>query len=143
MSRIYPTAPIVGVGAILLEGDSILLIKRAQEPGRGRWSIPGGLVKIGESVKDAIKREMLEETNLTIKVGALADVFDYIQRDASGKIKFHYVIVDFFVEEYEGVAKPLSDAVDLKWIKLDDTYKLPLTSTTRTLIRRLEKKLKN
>jgi 8-oxo-dGTP diphosphatase len=139
MGRLYPSNPIVGVGVIILRDNSILLVKRAQEPGKGRWSIPGGLVKIGETVREAVLREAKEETNLNLTLGEVADIFDYIQRDDKGTIKYHYVIIDFYVSEFTGDAKAGSDALDIKWVNINEVYNYPLTSTTKLLIQKIEK----
>ncbi|MHA1754768.1 MAG: NUDIX hydrolase [Candidatus Odinarchaeia archaeon] len=141
MSRKYPTFPIVGVGAVILKDDSILLIRRAQEPGEGGWSIPGGLVKLGETVREAVVREIFEETGLSISVGEVAGVYDYIQTDADGGVVYHYVIIDFYVNNFSGSPKASSDAVDIKWVKFSEVNDFRLTSTTKLLIQKIEKQL--
>lgn len=94
-TRRYPERPIVAVGAVVWTGSAVVLVRRGREPLRGAWSLPGGVVELGESLEDALRREVLEETGLTVDVGALLVVLDRISRDASGRVEFHYVIVDY------------------------------------------------
>lgn len=137
MSREYPEKPLVGVGALILRGDEILLIKRGIDPGKGLWSIPGGLVEVGETVREAIKREVLEETGLEIEVLGVIDVIDNIVRDESGRVKFHYVIIDFLAKPKGGELKALSDAVEATWVKLSQVEKLRVTKTLKELLRKI------
>ncbi|MHA1721565.1 MAG: NUDIX hydrolase [Candidatus Baldrarchaeia archaeon] len=135
--RLYPEAPIVGVGAVIVKDNKVLLVKRAGEPGRGLWSIPGGLVELGEKIKDAVRREVKEETGLDVKVDELANVTEIITKDEKGRIKFHYVIIDFFATPFEGELKPSSDALEAKWVEFKDLKKYSLTKTVEELFRKL------
>ncbi|MHA1583106.1 MAG: NUDIX hydrolase [Candidatus Baldrarchaeia archaeon] len=135
--RLYPENPIVGIGAVIVKGDKVLLIKRAGDPGRGLWSIPGGLVELGEKIKDAVRREVKEETGLDVRVGEIADVTEIITRDEEGKVKYHFVIVDFFAEVLRGELKPSSDALEAKWVEFKDLRKYRLTETVERLFRKL------
>ena len=101
VAREYPSRPIVGVGVLVKRGDKVLLVRRRFDPGRGKWSIPGGLVELGETVRGAALREVYEETGLNVKLDRLLGVVDYIERDKRGRVRFHYVLVDFlaYVEE--------------------------------------------
>ena len=135
--RLYPEAPIVGVGAVIVKDNKVLLIKRAGEPGRGLWSIPGGLVELGEKIKDAVRREVKEETGLDVKVDELANVTEIITKDEKGRIKFHYVIIDFFATPLGGELKPSSDALEAKWVEFKDLKKYSLTKTVEELFRKL------
>ena len=113
--RIYPERPIVGVGAVVLEGNRVLLVKRANEPLKGEWSLPGGAVDVGESLGDAVRREVREETCLDIEVGPIVEVVDRIRREADGRVRFHYVLVDFLCRPLGGTARAASDAAEVVW----------------------------
>jgi mutator protein MutT len=113
--RTYPERPIVGVGAIVLDGDRVLLVKRAHEPLKGEWSVPGGAVEVGETLEDAVRREVREETGLDIEVGPIVDVLDRIQHDPQGRVRFHYVLVDFVCTPLGGTLQCGSDAEEATW----------------------------
>ena len=137
MSRIYPEFPIPSVSAIIIKGRKILLIKRKNEPGKGLWSIPGGVIKPGEDIISALKRECFEETNLLCEPICLFDIFQLIIRDEQG-IKYHYIIFDFLVKA-EGEAKAGSDAEDAQWFDIEDVLNEKLTRTTRKIIKEVLK----
>ncbi|MEM2109863.1 MAG: NUDIX hydrolase [Candidatus Odinarchaeota archaeon] len=137
VNREYPSQPIVGVGVVIIREGCILIVKRGNEPGKGKWAIPGGLVGLGESLTSAAVREVMEETNLKITIGDVAAVFDYIEQDSKGKIRFHYVIIDFFANNVEGAAKPSSDVEAIAWVDFNDVYKYELTSSTRKLMQKI------
>ncbi|WP_290901656.1 NUDIX hydrolase [Ferroglobus sp.] len=118
--REYPGRPVIGVGAVIIEDEKILLVRRANEPNKNMWSIPGGLVRVGESLHEALKREILEEIGVEIEIGDVACVTEEIFLDKDGRIKYHYVIVDFFAKIKSGEIKAGSDAKEVKWIKLDE-----------------------
>jgi 8-oxo-dGTP diphosphatase len=125
MRREYPDAPIAGVGAVIVrrhpgEPDSVLLIRRGQEPLKGQWSLPGGAVELGETLQEAIRREVLEETGLAIEVVDVVEAFDRISRDAEGRVQYHYVLVDFLCRvlggaEGEQCLACATDAVEARW----------------------------
>ena len=117
--REYPERPVVGVGAVIIEDGKILLVKRANEPNKNKWSIPGGLVKVGETLHEALKREILEEIGVEIENGEVACVTEEIFVDEEEKIKYHYVIVDFFAKIKAGEVKAGSDAKEVRWMNLD------------------------
>src|SRR5262249_5617569 len=114
-SRRYPARPIVGVGAVIVEGGRVLLVRRGNEPLQGEWSLPGGAVEIGEMLRDAVAREVLEETGLEVEVGVVVEVLDRIRRDPSGRVQYHYVLIDFLCHPIGGVLACASDAVDVAW----------------------------
>ena len=116
MKRKYPDQPIVGVGGIVLQEDRILLIKRGTEPSRGQWSIPGGVVLIGETLKEAVIREVFEETHLEVEALAVVKVLERIFRDPEGGIPYHYVLVDFLCRRTAGTLQFDSDAQDARFI---------------------------
>jgi ADP-ribose pyrophosphatase YjhB (NUDIX family) len=116
--REYPKRPLVGVGAIILKENRILLVRRASDPNKGLWSIPGGLVRIGECLRDAVRREVWEETGLEVEVGDLAFVSEEIFR-AEG-VRYHYILIDFFAEVVGGELRAGSDAMDVAWFDINE-----------------------
>src|SRR5436190_22962579 len=100
--RTYPARPVVSVGAVIIDGDRVVLVKRGHEPLKGAWSLPGGVVEIGETLHAALIREVREETCLTVEVGPVVEVLDRISHDASGSVEYHYVIVDYLCRVVEG-----------------------------------------
>ena len=118
--RPYPDRPVVGVGAVVLDGDRVLLIKRGHAPLKGQWSLPGGGVEIGETLEQAIAREVLEETGLTVDVGPIVEVLDRISRDMDGRVEHHFVLVDFVCRPNGGVLRGASDAEDAAWVAIPD-----------------------
>ena len=134
MKREYPKLPMVAVGAVVKKGSSIILVKRTHEPGKGFWSIPGGLVELGEPVKDAVKREVREETGLEVKIDKLIDVIDNIIYDRSRRLKFHYVLIDFLVHPVGG---ELQDASKTRWIKAGELSQYRITKTATKLLQEI------
>jgi len=116
MAREYPAHPVVGVGAVVVRDGKALIIKRAHEPRKGEWSLPGGLLELGESLQDAAHREIKEETGLDVDVGPVIETFDRVHRDDHGRIRYHFVIVDFVCWSNRGVAVPGSDAEGVAWV---------------------------
>jgi len=116
--REYPKRPLIGTGAIIIEGDKILLVKRAYDPNKGLWSIPGGLVRLGETLEEALKREVKEETGVEIEVGDVAFVGEEIFR--FNGIRYHYIIIDFLARIRSGELKAGSDAEEVRWFHFDE-----------------------
>lgn len=143
MSRQYPKKPVVGVGAIILNGDQILLEKRRNSPSRGKWTVPGGLVDLGETAEQAVIREVKEETELEVYNPRLVDVVNYISIDENGAVLYHYVIIDYIVTSKGGKPKALSDADDLKWVPFSEVGEYNLTETFRLFFRRNRQKIEN
>ena len=110
--RRYPDRPVVSVGAAIIDGDRVLLVQRAQEPLKGRWSLPGGVVESGEELRAAVAREVREETGLNVEVGPVVEVLDRISRDDAGRIEYHYVIIDYLCRASSGSLACASDAAD-------------------------------
>ncbi|MEA3437346.1 MAG: NUDIX hydrolase [Thermodesulfobacteriota bacterium] len=139
---IYPNAPRVAVGALVVYQNKVLLVLRGKAPAKGVWAVPGGSVNIGETLQAAAEREVLEETGLQIKAGEVIYSFEKIQRDNAGQVKYHYVILDLEAEPLDPVQTltPADDAVEAGWFTLADLDRLdlPVSETTRTL---LQKKL--
>jgi 8-oxo-dGTP diphosphatase len=143
LSRQYPKRPVVGVGAVILEGDKILLEKRKNMPSKGKWSVPGGLVELGERMEDAVVREVKEETGLEVFEPRLIDVVDYVSLGERGAVMYHYVIVDYLVAVKSGKPKAASDADALKWVPFNEVEKYDLTESFRQFFRRNGQKLEN
>jgi mutator protein MutT len=136
MDRTYPARPIPGVGVIVVNGGKVLIIKRAFEPSKGKWSIPGGVVELGERVRDAAKREVREETGLDIEIKELVTVVDTIVSDADGKIRFHFVLIDFWAELTGGTVKLSGECLEAAWITENDLNSYDLTAGARKAIER-------
>ena len=132
--RSYPERPIVGVGAIVLDGDRVLLVKRAHEPLKGEWSVPGGAVDVGETLEEAIRREVREETCLDIEVGPIVDVLDRIRYDPDGRVKFHFVLVDFVCRPVGGTLQCASDAEEATWAERADLGRYGVADATISVI---------
>jgi 8-oxo-dGTP diphosphatase len=141
VKRLYPKQPVVGVGAVVICDGKILLEKRKNEPGKGKWSIPGGLVELGETVEQTVIREVKEETGLEVEKPEHIDVVDNVVRDDNGEIKYHFVIIDYFVKLKGGTMKAMSDAEELRWVTFDEVEKYDLTKTFRDFFQRNRQKL--
>ena len=114
MQREYPEMPLVGVGAVIVHQDRVLLIRRGTEPMKGRWSIPGGLIELGESLHDAVRREIREETSLDVEPVALVELVDRVHRDET-RVRYHYVIADYLCRVVGGEPQAGSDAAEVYW----------------------------
>lgn len=115
-TRSYPSRPFVGVGAIVVDSGKVLLVKRKHEPLAGEWSIPGGAVEVGETLEGCVAREILEETGLDVTVGPVVEVLDRITRDADGRVRYHYVLVDYLCRVAGGMLQPASDVLDARFV---------------------------
>lgn len=129
-SNAYPVTPRVGVGAITVKDGKVLLVKRAIEPSKGLWAIPGGTLKLGETLQECAAREILEETGIRIKVGDCIYVFDLFELDNKRKVKFHFVVVDFAADYISGEPKGADDALEARWLSPVELSKLPVTKNT-------------
>ena len=134
--RPYPDRPVVGVGAVVLDGPRVLLIKRGHAPLKGQWSLPGGLVDRGEDVETAARREISEECGLEIQFHGLVGVVDRIVRGDDGRVRYHYVLLDFLATPAGGTAQAGSDAEALRWVTLEDLAGLDRTAGLEPMIRR-------
>jgi len=135
--RLYPGRPIVGVGVLIEVDGRYLLVKRAAEPDAGLWSIPGGLIEVGEKAADAAVREALEETGLSVEIMNRVDVVDKIVRDDDGDVKYHFIIIDFLARPLSGEMRPMDDALDAAWAAPEDFIKYELTPTLVELLKRI------
>ncbi|TRO51995.1 NUDIX domain-containing protein [Candidatus Bathyarchaeota archaeon] len=134
MSREYPSRPIPGVAAITLKDHQVLLTVRGKEPRKGMWGIPGGVVEVGETLMEAVKREVFEETHIAVEPIELLAVFDSVSRDESGKIHFHYVLFEYLCNYVSGDVVAGDDAPDARWVDIDDLDSLPIMESTRRFI---------
>lgn len=134
MPREFPEQPFVGVGAIIIEDDRVVLVKRAHPPIQGQWSIPGGALEVGELVRDAVAREAREETGLIVEPGDLLGVYDRVLRHADGRVQYHYVLVDFLCRKVGGELRADSDAAEVRWFTRDELPALKLAGDTLDVI---------
>ena len=134
MDRTYPKYPLVGVGAVVINNGKILLVKRANEPGKGKLSIPGGMVNAGEDPGDAAVRELEEETGLRGDVNLLLGVYQYVERDDEGNVRYHFILLDYLINVKGGSLRASSDAAEVLFADLSEAPNMDLTETTRELI---------
>ena len=121
MRREYPEAPIIGVGAVVIDGGKVLLVRRGQEPLKGEWSLPGGALELGETLQQGVVREVFEETGLTVVPNGIVEVLDRITQDEpSGRIRYHYVLVDFLCRVTGGTLRGGSDAEEARWVTQEE-----------------------
>jgi 8-oxo-dGTP diphosphatase len=136
MKREFPDQPLVGVGAVIIEKSRVLLVKRAHPPIQGQWSIPGGMLEVGELVRNAAAREAREETGLIVEPGDLLGVYDRVLRDAQGRVQYHYVLVDFLCRPVGGELRAASDAAAVRWFGQEELPGLNLVEDTLDVIRK-------
>ena len=134
MKREYPEAPITGVGVVVLKGDQVLLVRRGQEPGLGRWGLPGGAIELGETVAQAAEREVAEECGIEIEIRDVIEVIDRIIPDDGGQVKYHYILIDLLAEHRRGDPTASSDAAEACWISENELDQLGLYPETRRVI---------
>lgn len=129
MKREYPDRPLVGVAAVVVRDDGhVLLVRRDREPGKGRWGLPGGLVELGETLTQALRRELREECGIEIEPGQVLGIIEPRVRDEQGRLRFHYVIVDFLALYRGGELRAASDASDARWVPPEELAAYPLSS---------------
>jgi 8-oxo-dGTP diphosphatase len=134
MQREFPEVPLVGVGAIIIEDARVVLVKRAHPPLQAEWSIPGGVLEVGELVREAAIREAHEETGLTVEPGELLGVYDRVLRDAEQRVQYHYVLVDFLCRRVAGDIAAASDAAEVRWFTREELPALKLAEDTLDVI---------
>jgi 8-oxo-dGTP diphosphatase len=143
VAREYPTRPLIGTGALIFQHGNLLLIKRGAQPGQGKWSVPGGLVELGETVQDAMIREVKEEVGLDVEALKFMDVWDSVTLNENRRIQYHFVIVEFLVRILGGVLKTAGDALEAKWVPLEEVEKYNLTDTFRKFFEKHRDELKH
>jgi 8-oxo-dGTP diphosphatase len=136
LRRDYPDRPLLGVGAIVVQEDRILLVRRANPPLQGEWSIPGGLVEIGETIKEAVIREVREETGLEIQPMKLVEVFERILRDKDARVQYHFVLIDYLCRVVSGKAQAGSDVSELAWVMVDELESHSVAEDTCRVVRK-------
>ena len=135
MKREYPDSPLVGLGAVIIEDGRVLLVKRGHPPLAGEWSIPGGVLELGETLREAAVREAREETSLIVESADLLGVYDRVLRDDAGRTLYHFVLIDFLCRPVEGKAKAADDADEVRWFTREEAGKLGLPEDTAEVIR--------
>ncbi len=136
MAREYPAQPVVGVGAVVVRDGRALIVRRAHEPRKGEWSLPGGLLDLGESLVDAARREVKEETGLDVEVGPMIETFDRVHRDSEGRIRYHFVIIDFVCWSKAEEAVAGSDAEAVAWVTADEIDRYGVNAHAKAVILR-------
>jgi ADP-ribose pyrophosphatase YjhB (NUDIX family) len=128
--------PLVGVGAIIIEDDRVVLVKRANPPLQGEWSIVGGVLEVGEMLRDAAMREAREETGLLVEPSILLGVYDRVLRDPDGRTLYHYVLIDFLCRRLSGEARAGGDAAEVRWFEESEIGRLNLAQDTDEVVRK-------
>jgi ADP-ribose pyrophosphatase YjhB (NUDIX family) len=141
MQREFPEVPLVGVGAIIIDDSRVLLVKRAHPPLQSEWSIPGGVLEVGELVREAAIREAREETGLTVEPSDLLGVYDRILRNPAQRVQYHYVLIDFLCRRVAGDLSAASDAAEVRWFSREELAALRLAEDTLDVIQKGFRKL--
>src|ERR1700728_3167744 len=136
MQREFSEVPLVGVGAVIIEASRVVLVKRAHPPLRAQWSIPGGVLEVGELLREAAIREAREETGLAVEPGELLGVFDRVLRDPEQRVQYHYVLIDFLCRRVGGDPVAASDAAEVRWFTPEELPALNLAKDTLDVIRK-------
>ncbi len=135
MKREYPETPLIGVGAVIVDEDRVLLVKRGHPPLAGEWSIPGGVLEVGELLREAAVREAHEETGLTVAPTEILGVYDRVLRE-EGRVLYHYVLIDFLCRRVSGELNPGSDAAEVRWFRREEIDGLNLAADTAEVIKK-------
>jgi len=138
--REYPEAPIPGVAAVVFHEGKVLLTRRENEPSKGMWGIPGGVVEVGETVEEAVVREVLEETGVRVRPVKLITSYDSIVKDDGGRPRYHYVLIEYLCEYLEGEPKAASDALDARWFPLDELGGIDMRDGTRRFLEKMARR---
>ncbi len=131
----YPDSPRVAIGGVVIKDGAVLLVRRAKPPSEGLWAIPGGSVELGETLQDAAEREVFEETGVRTRAGKPCYAFDAVHRDAQGRVRFHYVIVDLLAEYLSGEPSPRDDALEARWVRPGELDGMEVSERTLDLLR--------
>lgn len=133
----YPDKPRLAVGGVVIKKGRVLLVRRGKAPALGQWAIPGGSVELGESLQQAVEREIREETGLSVRAGEVCHVFEAVNRDEGGRVRFHYVIIDLMADYLSGEPVPASDVTEAAWLSAEELEKRPVNASTLELLRKL------
>jgi ADP-ribose pyrophosphatase YjhB (NUDIX family) len=133
---VHPLHPILGVGGVVFDGDAVLLVRRGHPPLEGVWTLPGGTVEFGETLREAVVRELSEETGLDVEVGPLVDVVDLLSRAGDGTVERHYVVADFLCRVVAGALEAASDAADVRWVACGALDALAVPAAAQAVIRK-------
>ncbi len=135
MKREYPDAPVAAVGVVVLKDDEVLLVRRGNEPRRGGWSLPGGAVELGETVRQAAEREIREECGIEVRATEVIEVLDAISPDDDGRIRFHYILTELLAEYISGTPSAHSDALEVRWFRLEELDGIDILPVSVRIIR--------
>jgi 8-oxo-dGTP diphosphatase len=138
--REYPKTPLLGVGAVVLRRGKVLLVCRAQEPCKGEWTFPGGLVELGETLREAAEREAYEETGIRIRAGEVLEVVDSLVKGSGGRLRFHYSIVDVICKYLSGSPHAGDDVSEVAWVPIRQALRMPLAGVTARVLRKAAKR---
>jgi ADP-ribose pyrophosphatase YjhB (NUDIX family) len=136
MKRDYPERPLIGVGAVIVDAGRVVVVRRGHEPLKGEWSIPGGVLEIGETLRAGASREALEETGLMVEAGEVLEVLDRIVRDGEGRIQFHYVLIDFLCRPTGGALHAGGDAEEARWIGAGELDSFSIADSAVSVLRK-------
>ena len=136
MCRKYPNFPVISAGGIILIDDKVLIIKRKSEPNKGKWSIPGGVIKLGEKIEEGLKREVFEETGLTVEINNLIDIIEKVFKDDNGRIIYHYVILDYLCQCVSGEIRVSSDAEDFMMVGMDELNEFDMVDGMKEVLQK-------
>ena len=136
MKREYPDSPLVGVGAVIVDQSRVLIIRRGTPPLLGEWSLPGGVLECGETLRDAVVREAHEETGLTVETGEMLGIYERVIRDDARRVRYHYVLIDFLCRAVGGDLKAGSDAADVRWFTREELPALNLAFDADDVVRK-------
>lgn len=134
--RMYPERPMVGVAAVVLHAGAVLLAKRGKPPALGSWSLPGGLIEVGETVEEAVRREVREECGIEVEVGPILGVFEPVHNDPDGRVRYHFVVLDYLAHYVAGEPRAGDDAAEIMWCTPGDLAGVDLNPATRRMIER-------
>jgi 8-oxo-dGTP diphosphatase len=136
IKRDYPDRPLIGVGAIIVADRRVVVVRRGHEPLKGEWSIPGGVLEVGETLRAGAAREALEETGLVVEPGEVLEVLDRIVRDPQGRVQFHYVLIDFLCRPRAGELHAGGDAEEARWISESELREFPIADSAAAVLRK-------
>jgi 8-oxo-dGTP diphosphatase len=136
MKRDYPDRPLIGVGAVIVADNRVVVVRRGHEPLKGEWSIPGGVLEVGETLRAGAAREALEETGLVVEAGEVLEVLDRIVRDGDGRIQFHYVLIDFLCRPGGGQLRAGGDAEEARWLSAAELDEFPIADSAAAVLRK-------